>query len=189
MKLTIKLPGGLEVEFEGDDDSFDRFTSFLGDLPGFVDSLGPVAPRPQVGPAPVAVVEDASSPIPEPGDGDTLDARSISERLEAVGAKTDIERVTVMAQAAIEAGREAIDFQTVDLLYTELGLRKPAQWKATFSNARTRGYVKNIGHGRWRPTVPGENFARGHGKQRSPAKARGAADREPQLLPPEGGTA
>lgn len=65
-----------------------------------------------------------------------------------------------MAQAAVEAGKEGIDYETVTRLYNDLGYKKPSRFTKTFSNARIKNYVKNVGQGMWRPTVPGENFAK-----------------------------
>jgi hypothetical protein len=158
MKITLELPNGARIDFEGDEADFERFTKFLANPPALVEGLGSI-------PASTALS------LPSRGDasggelpaGDPLDSRLIAERLKAVGAATDIERVTVMAQAAVEAGREGIDYATVTRLYDDLGIRKPSRFTKTFSNAKTRNLVKSVSQGVWRPTVPGENFARlGH---------------------------
>ncbi|TMK76962.1 MAG: hypothetical protein E6G45_11405 [Actinobacteria bacterium] len=87
------------------------------------------------------------------------------ERLEKVEAANDQERVTVMAQLAVESGRPGVDYRTIIELYTELGLPKPAQFPAkTFSNAKASGLVKLVKPGLWKPTFRGENFARGLGR-------------------------
>jgi hypothetical protein len=83
--------------------------------------------------------------------------------MQAVGATTDIERVAVLAQLAVEAGRPGIDAATADDLYEELGYPKPPRWSRTFFNAKQRNFVRMQGRGVYRPTVQGENFARlGH---------------------------
>jgi hypothetical protein len=62
-------------------------------------------------------------------------------------AKIHIQRVTVMAQAAIDARMEGLDFTTAERLYKAVGVPKPRSWKTTFSNARTAGQVQNVGRG------------------------------------------
>lgn len=166
MKVMIKLPSGLELSFEGDESSFDRFTSLLTDMPGFVETLGAQLP---------AGDEHGSGSNGGGGEfdhgsngggdgGHPLDPKVLSARFTRVGATTDIERVTVIAQAGMEAGMDGVDFATASRVYDALALRKPAKWKAAFGNAKTKGYVQSAGAiGRWKPTVPGENFANGHG--------------------------
>jgi hypothetical protein len=149
MKITIRHPVGLEIEFEGEPPEFDRFTSFLNELPGFVGTLG-------------------ETPAIADGQGDAnqdpamrqLDPRAILDRMTEVGASTDIERVTVMAHAATEAGIDGVDAPTVERIFTQLGLRTPPKLRATFSNAKQKGYIQSVGHGRWAPTIRGANFAR-----------------------------
>src|SRR4051812_30994421 len=98
MKLTIRLPAGLEVAFEGDDSEFERFSQFITRFPEFVESLGPVAP-PELGTG----GDDQNDNGGAGNDGDPLDPKVLNARLERVGAKNHIERVTVMAQAAVES--------------------------------------------------------------------------------------
>lgn len=161
MKITIRHPAGLEIQFEGEVSEFDRFTGFLTDLPAFVGTLGPTATLP--------LEANGSSESGSTGGG--IDARSVLDKLQAVGATTDIERVTVMAVMAHDAGLPGIDYATVERLYVELGMPKPATLRATFSNAKQKGYVRSVGSGAWAPTVNGENFAR-HGLRGARPRAR-----------------
>jgi hypothetical protein len=169
MKVMIKLPSGLELSFEGDEPSFDRFTTLLTDMPGFVETLGVN----QLPPPPGGNNGGGKALAPLTGNSDDpLDPKVLGDRLARVGATSDIERVTVIAQAGIEAGMDGMDFATAERIYDALALRKPAKWKAAFGNAKTKGYMQSAGAiGRWKPTVPGENFAKGHGPV-SPAKKR-----------------
>jgi hypothetical protein len=163
MKITIRHPAGLEIAFEGEPPEFDRFTSFLTELPAFVGTLGPIA---------------AEQHHLNPGDGvpvpaGVIDARAVGEQIAAVGAATDIEKVTVMAHFAQESGTDGIDYAAVNRLYTELGMRKPTKLRATFSNAKQKGYVRSVGNGAWATTVAGENFAR-HGLRAGARRTRRA---------------
>jgi hypothetical protein len=148
MKLEITLPSGLRLAFEGERSDLDH-TAGLLNLADVVTTgrNAPPAP-PELNPG---------------GDGSasakTLDPNALSKRLDQVNAKNHIQRVTVMAQAAIEAGMEGLDFATVESLYKSIGIPKPGSWKATFSNARTAGQVQNVGRGLWKPTIQGENYA------------------------------
>ena len=88
-----------------------------------------------------------------------------------------------MTQAALDAGHGPIDYKTVDKLYSELAIRKPSQWKATFNNARTKGYLTNVAPGIWKTTVP-EGLARygtvsKSGATRRPSLPRSSVDEEP----------
>jgi hypothetical protein len=156
MKVAVKHPIGLEIEFEGDAEAFEAFTRFYDErLNALLEASPPVSPPAVVPPKP-------SPPTPSenaPDDRIPLDPRAIAARLEEVGAKTDIERVTVMAQAAVDSGLEGLDYDAADNLFLELNLRRPPKWRPTFSNARTRGYLKNVERGLWAPTVVGTNFA------------------------------
>src|ERR1700693_2718864 len=156
MKINIKLPGGGTLDFEGNAEDFQRVTEFLADPPAsFTESGTPARPPFRTGHQQGLSGEDGE---PEPIiDGTSpLDARNVATRLESVGARSDMERVTVMAQMAVEAGEEGLDYPTVDRLYTELGYRKPARFPKTFSNAKAAGLVRNPSYGLWRPTVRGE---------------------------------
>jgi hypothetical protein len=158
MKISLELPNGARIEFEGGNEEFKLFTDFLADPPELVDGLGSMTPQ-----LAAAAVQNANVKPAELGPADPLDPQHVAERLKAVSASTDIERVTVMAQLAVEAGRDGIDYRTVEQLYGDLGLKKPPRFTKTFSNAKTRNLVKSVSQGIWRPTVPGENFARlGH---------------------------
>jgi hypothetical protein len=88
-----------------------------------------------------------------------IDIAALAEQLDEVGAKTDIERCTVMAHFAVKAGRRGIDSALADSLYTELALPKAGVWRSTFQNAKRSGMVKSVGKGAWAPTHAGENFA------------------------------
>lgn len=71
----------------------------------------------------------------------------------------------MMAQLAVENGKEGIDYPTLENLFSELALRKPAQFPAkTLSNAGSSGLMKKVKQGVWRPTYRGENFAKGLGR-------------------------
>jgi len=172
MKITIRHPAGLEIAFEGEPPEFDRFTSFLTELPAFVGTLGPTV----ASTAHTALAPPGGTGDPPPLPTGSIDPRTVAEQLATVGAATDIERVTVMAHYASEAGLGGIDYAMVDRLYTELGMRKPTKMRATFSNAKQKGYVRSVGNGAWTVTVTGENFAR-HGiraGQRRPTPRRGS---------------
>src|SRR5437870_1525036 len=100
MKIAVELPNGARIEFEGENEEFKVFTAFLAKPPELVEGLGSMA--------------SAASGTPGlPGDqgkqgelppGNTLDPQYVMERIRAVGATSDIEKVTVMAQLAVEAG-------------------------------------------------------------------------------------
>ena len=85
-----------------------------------------------------------------------------------------------MAQLAVDTGKEGIDYPTLNLLYTELGLPKPAQFPTkTLANAKNSGLMRMVKQGVWRPTLRGENFARGLGRgerqpRRSTTRPKGA---------------
>ena len=96
----------------------------------------------------------------------------VEAQFEAVGARTDVERVTVMAWLAREARALGLDVEAATHVYRELGLPTPGNWRSTFSNAATRGYIVNEGRGIWRPTAVGENFARLGQRKPSPAKRK-----------------
>lgn len=148
MKLEITLPSGLRLAFEGERADLDH-TADLLKLDSVVGNGLHEAPKPP----PELPSGEAS------GTGDALDPKVLAERLEKVQAKNHIQRVTVMAQAAVDAGMEGLDFATVERLYKAIGVPKPGSWKATFSNARTAGQVQNVGRGLWKPTTQGENYA------------------------------
>lgn len=158
MKIAVELPNGARIEFEGENEEFRLFTAFLTKPPELIEGLGSMAAASNV----PSLLGGNAKPDALPA-GDPLDPKHVAERLRSVGASTDIERVTVMAQLAVDAGRDGIDYATVERLYSDLGLRKPPRFTKTFSNAKTKNYVKSVSQGVWRPTVPGENFAKlGH---------------------------
>lgn len=144
MKLEISLPSGLRFVFEGERSDLDHTAELLKlvEVVGAGLDAAPAVPQPDPG-----------------GGGDSLDPSALAQRLERVGAKNHIQRVTVMAQAALEADMEGLDFATAERLYKAIGVPKPSSWKATFSNARTAGQVQNVGRGLWKPTTQGENYA------------------------------
>lgn len=152
MKMGLELPSGLRITFEGEGDEFESFTAFLADVPAFVETLGlPDDEEEEPGELPPGDVNNSGNPMAP---------RAVAERMQAVGATSDIERVAVLAQLAVEAGRPGIDATTADDLYEELGYPKPPRWSRTFFNAKQRNFVRSAGRGVWRPTVHGENFAR-----------------------------
>lgn len=160
IKLSLKHPSGLEVSFEGEADTLDQVIALLkAELPDALKGLEPGSAPPRTGDK---GSDGKPPPRPQggPGPGTPLDPLSLAEEFERVGAKTDIERITVIAQAAKDSiGREGLDYDTADQVYLELGLKRPSQWRSTFSNARTRGYLRNTGRNVWVTTVMGENFA------------------------------
>lgn len=147
MKLEITLPSGLRLAFEGERADLDHTAELLklGEVVGTGLDAPPATPQLNSG--------------QENGGADALEPKALAERLKKVEAKNHIQRVTVIAQAAIDAGMEGLDFNTVERLYKALGVPKPGSWKATFSNARTAGLVQNVGRGLWKPTTQGENYA------------------------------
>jgi hypothetical protein len=160
-QFTVKWPNGAEVTFEGD-------VSFA-DLQAFLDRAEP--------PAALRTTRGGTPERQNGNGGDeeplavALDPARVQAQFDHVEARTDVERVTVIAWAAREAGAPGIDHDTAARIYRELGLPMPGNWRSTFSNAATRGYIVNEGRGIWRPTSPGENFAR-LGQRRPSAAAR-----------------
>lgn len=182
IKIALRHPSGLEIEFEGDKDAFDRFAQFLSaDLSGFVRALNPAPatiaadhalPAPQAldGILPEASGSAAEGPVLSLGSDETIDPRAVALRLEQIGASSDMERVAVLAQAAVDAGLVGIDSDTASKLYTEMGIPKPARFAKTFSNAGTRGLIRSVKYGVWAPTVQGENYAR-YGRKPTPRRS------------------
>ncbi len=171
MKISLKLANGATLEFDGDEAEFERVSAFLADPP---ESL-------------------TSGQVPDggdgSGDGETADSRdrhgrapidpgNVAARLDELGARNDQERVTIMAQLAVDSGKDGIDYESLNSLYTELALKKPANFPTkTLSNAKYSGLMKMVSPGLWRPTYKGENFAKGHGRAgaTAPRKARSKA--------------
>lgn len=201
IKIGLRHPSGLEIEFEGDKDDFAAFAAFLArDLGAFVGALTPANP----GDAPPLALDHPGAPVGTEqedddesdaggplGAGGAIDARAVSTRISALGAATDIERVTIIAQAAVEAGMEGIDYATIPRIYDDMGIPKPTRFAKTFSNAKTRGLVKSVKYGVWAPTVQGENYARyGHKPVRRIVRkltdGRRASNGSPELLEPGG---
>lgn len=181
MKITIELPGPVSLTFDGEAEEFERFSGFVSELPELIGELGPLT-TPQLNEGSGGDAEDEGGG----SDSNPLDPQALQTRFSQVGASTDIERVTVIAQAAVEAGREGADFALADKTYVSLALAKPARWKVTFGNARTRGYLQNVGRGVYKPTVPGENYARGLGgppKRRAAGRTVSGGSNAPALEP------
>ncbi len=163
MKVSLKLANGATLDFEGDEDEFERVSAFLGDPP---ESLTAGRVDDEAG---------GEGQQPKRGSGSALDPANVAARLDEVGARSDQERITVMAQLAVDGGSDGIDYETLNSLYGELGLKKPAQFPTkTLSNAKYAGLMKMVSQGIWRPTCIGENFAKGHGRSglAAPRKAR-----------------
>jgi hypothetical protein len=173
IKIGLRHPSGLEIEFEGDKDDFAAFAEFLAsDLGGFVHALTPVDAGSQQVSLPSGGQNGGAGAIEQDDDDDTSDAggplgasgeinaRAVASRIEQLAASTDIERVTIIAQAALDAGLDGIDYDTIEVLYSDMGVPKPARFAKAFSNAKQRGLVKSIKYGVWAPTVQGENYAR-----------------------------
>jgi hypothetical protein len=176
MRIAIQN-GAAKLEFEGEPEEFDRLTSLL-EIPS--DLL--VGARPN-GPATSALAtpesgtdEDALDEAP----AGEIDARILAERLDEVGAKSDIYRVTVMAQAAVDAGMEGIGYKLAERLFIELGLRRPTNIGGTFQNAKGRGLVRLAARGIWVPTIAGENYARlGHKPSKRSPKPKAGSGGDP----------
>lgn len=167
MKISLKLANGSTLDFEGDESEFERVSKFLEDPPGSLTADAGTPPRPTLDPPP----SDGDAPELAP-----LDPATVHARLEEVGVNNDQERVTVIAQLAVESGREGIDYETLDQLWTDLAFWKPAQFPSkTFANAKSSGLVKPVKPGLWKPTFKGQNFARGFG--RGERQARRSATR------------
>ncbi len=146
MKISLKLANGATLEFDGDAAEFERVSDFLTDPP---DSL--VAEPP---PGSTLSPPQTGGSTPDAGEPEArLDPAAVAAQLEAIGARNDQERVTVMTQLAMDSGREGIDFATVSELYTDLGFPKPAQFPSkTFANAKASGLVRLVTRGLWRTT-------------------------------------
>lgn len=186
MKITIRHPAGLEFAFEGDEAEFQHFSSLLGQLPTFVGTVRPadasgMSQRADEGPFFPANGEK----LVYAGSG-TLDVHALAQQLAAVGASTDIERVTVMTWMAEQANLDGLDYGTAERLYDELGQPKPSKMRATFSNAKTRGLVRSVGQGRWKTTVAGQNFAR-YGTREARGRRSALPSRSQGALPMGGG--
>jgi hypothetical protein len=166
-QFTVKWANGAEVTFEGDV-TFEEVRDFLNsEPPALVVAPAPGVLRAKASPErDIDLGEDETPPMP------SLDANYIEARLQEVGAKTDVERVTVMAAAAVEAGLPGLSIETAGELYKDLALRMPGVMRSTFSNAQTRGYLDNVGKGTFKPTSAGLNFARLGIRKPSPAKRR-----------------
>jgi hypothetical protein len=84
----------------------------------------------------------------------------------------------------MESGKEGIDFGTLEHLFSELALRKPARFPtATLANAKASGLVRVVKPGIWRTTHVGENFAKGLGRagratRRPPSRAKSSRGNE-----------
>jgi hypothetical protein len=170
MKIVLRHPSGFHIEFEGESDEFDRFEGLLtGDLSRFVRGLDAPSHDDELDDHNDSLdgedIADDTSP------NGHIDPRALMARMTKVGATTDIDRVTVIAQAAVDAGLDGVNSELADALYTELGIPKPSRWSKAFSNAKTRGLVRSAKYGYWRPTVNGENFAK-HGLKPSGKRQR-----------------
>jgi hypothetical protein len=186
MKLKLKFPNGAELEFEGEQSEFERVAEFVVDPP---DALVLPMERPQQSGGKTG--DDGGGGDDDDGGGGggprgTLDPAYVAERLSMVGASTDIDRLTVIAQLAVEAGMAGADYETAERLYNELGFRKPSRFTKAVANAKSRKLVRTVGQGIWKPTYMGENYARGLGRStREPAHRRAA--QRPQLSVHAGG--
>ncbi len=170
IKIALRHPSGLELEFEGDSNEFSTFTQFLSASGGTLlqilnPAIEPKSATPELkatgngaGTSVDENAEPADATVPMGADGE-IDARAVSARVAHLQATTDIERVTIIAQAAIDAGLDGIDYDTIEGLYGDLGIPKPARFAKAFSNAKQRGLVKSVKFGVWAPTVQGENYA------------------------------
>jgi hypothetical protein len=173
MKLKLTLPGGVELDFDGDQHEFDRVTAFLADPPAALSAAMELDEEPEGNGG-----DDGGNGDDGGGGGgqrsaDKLEPAYVAERLNMVGASTDIDRVTVIAQLAVEAGMAGADYQVTERLYNELGFRKPSRFTKAVANAKSRKLVRTVGQGIWKPTYLGENYAKGLGRgTREPAHRR-----------------
>jgi hypothetical protein len=167
-QFTIKWPNGAEVTYEGDV-SFETVRELLDrDPPRIATTPASATPRIQRQ-SPTSGGGEEPENIPE---APRVDFAYLDAQLQEVGARTDVERITVLAQVAIDAGAPGLDIATAENWYRELALRMPGVWRSTFANAQARGYLRREGRGLWRPTSAGENFARRGERRPSPARRR-----------------
>lgn len=178
MKIVIRHPNGSEHTFEGTEEEFAKAVDLI---PGFEEGFKlddrPRRKRRELDdPDPEEHEQDEEDEdAEENGSGlspDALDPTKLHARFSEVNATTDIERVTVLAQAAVDAGMDGLDYETVADLYKKLGLRMPGKWRSTFSNAQNRGYIYSVGRGKWKPTPAGYNLARLGEKKALPRRGR-----------------
>jgi hypothetical protein len=158
MKLIIHN-GATAFEFEGELAELDRLAEMI-EIPR--NLLSRLRAGANAIDTPANVEQDshgARAPAVARGGGE-IDVRALSELFRTREAKSDVDRVTLMAHVAIEAGLPGIDYETAERLFVELGERKPTRIRATFQNAKVRGLVRTVGRGIWTPTVVGENYAR-----------------------------
>jgi hypothetical protein len=182
IEIELKLPSGLQISFKGDLNEFAEFRDFVSGLPGLHAGGPPLTPlSPNGG-------DESLAELPVGDDADPLDPHVLQAHLDRIGATTDIETVTVLAHAAVQARLEGLDYTTVDRLYQELGRPRPPRWAKTFSNAKQKNFIRNVGRGLWVPTVPGDNYAR-YGKDavRRSSPRRALATGQDELPPPNGG--
>lgn len=189
MKLALRHPSGLEIEFEGDTDEFDRFAQFLaGEVGGFVRGLNANEAEESADTDPDAAGEDEETAIGQTsrslGRDSVIDAKAVYARWTEVGASTEIERVTIVAQAAIDAGLEGIDYKTIDRIYDDVGQPKPPRFPKAFFNAKEKGFLRSVKHGVWAPTIKGQNYARYGTKP--PARGRRLSTGSPAPQGPAG---
>lgn len=189
MKIALRHPSGIDISFEGDENEFGRFLEFVA------TDLARIAPAPHDG-VPSEDRETAnqqSGPLSgEDQEGDDLgepvhhrgeiDPRLLADTMERVKAKTDIDRVTVIAQAAVDAGLDGVTAKVAEEMYDQIGVPKPARMGRALFNAKERGFLRSAKHGTWRPTVNGENFAR-YGKKPSRGGRRLSASSKPTNQP------
>lgn len=178
MKITVKLPGGGTLEFEGDESEFTRVTAFLENPPESLTAEPPAG---------TGLIPDVDDPdVPErPA---ALTPAAVVERFDQIEPQNDQERVTIIAQLAMESGEEGVTYETLEGLYRELGLPMPAQFPTkTLSNAKGSGLVLPVRRGLWRPTHRGANFARGFGRQERHARRPRAGSRPTGSNNREGG--
>jgi len=151
-QFTVKWPNGAEVTFEGDV-TFEALQEFLDREEPPASLAGPsVAVR--------QVARDSGTATETAIVTKSLDPHQVDAAFAEVNARSDIERVTVLAHLARETGMPGIDQDSAQNIYRELGLPMPGNWRSTFSNAAVKGYLMSEGRGVFRPTAAGENFAR-----------------------------
>lgn len=182
MKIVIRHANGTEHSFEGTEEELAKAVDLI---PDFVEGFRVKAPS-RVPDPPGEETPDEQGHEDSDGNDDerlrpeALEPARLHAQFSEVNATTDIERVTVLAQAAVDAGMEGLDYETVADLYRKLGLRMPGKWRSTFSNAQNRGYIYSVGRGKWKPTPAGYNLARLGEKKTAPRRS-GRSARQPTL--------
>lgn len=165
MEIEVRRSDGTTARFSGNREELELFTEFVQTrAPDLLAGLG------LQGEATSKIANNKGALGVGGDDHAPGTARAIHEALEKINAATDIERVTVMAHYAVQNG-DSLTYEMAQQWYAELGLPKPGNWRSTFNNAKTRGYLHSTTAG-WRPTTAGENLST-HGIRKGPQRRRG----------------